>query len=477
VKAVPTDKELATAFATIKKKSDALQAELIALRKAEAPLVQAVAAQAKALENPKATIAATEVKLKPLREAVLTSEKTAVATRSGMVNSATALAKLDQQVEQFESLGAYHSLNDQLLAAQTIVKQQAQPLANLQKELATATAAFTKAQADQNQATAAMLTATSQLKSAVANRDTQQTAVTVISAAASSSRVAAEKLASDKTLAQTALLLSSRSKQAQQKFETAKSNLTAADVAAKQATATLVAKQQLLKQTAAKRVTLTTAATKMKAAVDAARATLLTVTPKLNESVDAITSSWSHDFTIADLKPLTPEQMCWSILNVSGVYGRTARAEAAVISKAKPLTDAIKANAAQMEARRVQQERATWKKLKASVATFSKVYGAGAGQPQGDFFATADQALFAGNGGTITTWIGPDGKNVAHRMNAEADTKKIAEDLYLSILTRFPTEAEVADVTSHLAGRTDKPIAIQELIWGLITSVEFRFNH
>jgi hypothetical protein len=42
----------------------------------------------------------------------------------------------------------------------------------------------------------------------------------------------------------------------------------------------------------------------------------------------------------------------------------------------------------------------------------------------------------------------------------------------------MPDEAEVADVAAYLSARPEeKAASVQELVWGLITSIEFRFNH
>ena len=63
-------------------------------------------------------------------------------------------------------------------------------------------------------------------------------------------------------------------------------------------------------------------------------------------------------------------------------------------------------------------------------------------------------------------------------MVQEKDPKKAAADLYLTILSRPPTPDESADVVRVLtAGANEKPATVQELVWGLLTSVEFRFNH
>ena len=63
-------------------------------------------------------------------------------------------------------------------------------------------------------------------------------------------------------------------------------------------------------------------------------------------------------------------------------------------------------------------------------------------------------------------------------MIGEKDARKAAEDLYLTILSRPPTDEESADVVRLLAvPAKDRPAAVQELVWGLLTSAEFRFNH
>ena len=72
------------------------------------------------------------------------------------------------------------------------------------------------------------------------------------------------------------------------------------------------------------------------------------------------------------------------------------------------------------------------------------LYGAAAGQPQGDFFATADQALFAANGGSINSWVAPAGDNVTERIIKQDDPVRRRGALP-GLLTRMPTEDETAE--------------------------------
>ncbi len=199
---------------------------------------------------------------------------------------------------------------------------------------------------------------------------------------------------------------------------------------------------------------------------------------ELADAADELTDLLGNQFALAQLKPLSPEQICWSILKVTGVYDRYLRAEEAELNKSKPLTGPAAKDPAQKLARAIEVEQRTFDKLKGNVAPFVAIYAAGPGQPQNDFFATADQALFVANGGSINSWIAPGGGNVSERMVQEKDPRKAAEDLFLTILSRPPTSEESADVVRVLAVQaSEKAAAVQELVWGLLTSAEFRFNH
>ena len=191
---------------------------------------------------------------------------------------------------------------------------------------------------------------------------------------------------------------------------------------------------------------------------------------------------------MAQLKPLTPEQLYWSMLKVTGVYDRTRAAQETELDKEKAKAKEKAKDKPQAKTdpndpvvRRDLRSRSsgdTHDKLKSGLGAFIGMYGAGPGQPQHDFFATADQALFASNGGSINGWIAPAGGNVSQCMIAEKDARKAAEDLYLTILSRSPAADEAAEVVRMLSvPDKEKPAVVQELVWGLLTSVEFRFNH
>jgi hypothetical protein len=64
------------------------------------------------------------------------------------------------------------------------------------------------------------------------------------------------------------------------------------------------------------------------------------------------------------------------------------------------------------------------------------------------------------------------------RLTKLTDVGAVADELYLSVLTRQSSAEERKEVADFLAGRrNDRGAALQELAWALLASAEFRFNH
>ncbi|GIW82042.1 MAG: hypothetical protein KatS3mg105_3849 [Gemmatales bacterium] len=160
-------------------------------------------------------------------------------------------------------------------------------------------------------------------------------------------------------------------------------------------------------------------------------------------------------FAVANLKPLSPEQLAQSMMEATG---STANIRRALGSK---LT-----------------EQALYARLKPAIAQFVRTFGAQPGEPEGDDFeVTIDQTLFITNGPLIRSWLKPSGENLLARLEKVEDAKQIAAILFLSIFTRQPSDEETKDVADYLRGRTDRTQALQEIAWALLASNEFRFNH
>ena len=198
----------------------------------------------------------------------------------------------------------------------------------------------------------------------------------------------------------------------------------------------------------------------------------------LNKAYDELVKRWSQHFVVGVLEPLSPEQMAWSVMRATGLWDRQVASSASVINKKKPMKPADLKDPAKLAARSKEIEAAAQAKLQGNVATFVGLFSASAGQPQYDFFATAEQALFFANGSQVRSWVSPSGDNLAGRLIKVNDSGKLADELYMSVLTRRPTKDEVDDVTRYLAARPkEKSKVVQEMVWALLSSTEFRFHH
>jgi len=159
-------------------------------------------------------------------------------------------------------------------------------------------------------------------------------------------------------------------------------------------------------------------------------------------------------YTVALLKPMTPEQLAWSLMQATGLTD----AERQALGK--------NATEAALHAR-----------LAANVAPFVKTFGSPPGQAQ-EFDARLDQALFLANGPTVRGWLTPRPGNLIERLTQLTNADALADELYLSVFTRLPGAEERKEVTDFLVGRSqDRTTALQDMAWALLASAEFRFNH
>ena len=247
------------------------------------------------------------------------------------------------------------------------------------------------------------------------------------------------------------------------------------DAVAKDATAKFLAAQKAVTNVQAR-------ITEAKKLVDAAqaKAALAATTQResnerLRESVKNVAERWSRNVATGAFTHLTPEQLGWSILQATDQIDTYRRAGAADYEKKNPLKKDQKSDATRDAAKVKYADQYAHDKLKGSIANFIKLFVGAAGEVQTDFYATADQALYFTNGGTLRNWIAG---NYSARLGKLTDSKALAEELYLTILTRRPTVDEVDLVVKTLAVESKERTAIiQDIAWGLLTSAEFRFNH
>ena len=167
------------------------------------------------------------------------------------------------------------------------------------------------------------------------------------------------------------------------------------------------------------------------------------------------------------------------MIQATGLWPRERTATETELNTKEPLKPEDLKDPAKVSERADKIEQLTYEKLNKHVATFIKLFGAGAGQPQQDFFATVDQALFFSNSGQLQDWLSPGTGNLLERLKDMNDTDAVAREIYASVLTRTPSVTEVNDIHTYLTETPEdnRVSALKEIVWALLTSTEFRFHY
>lgn len=153
-----------------------------------------------------------------------------------------------------------------------------------------------------------------------------------------------------------------------------------------------------------------------------------------------------ESFTVGLERPLSAEQMLASMRLALGV-----KTEATVAD--------VRANADLL------------KKFQAAFANAAR-------DPEVEFSPTLRAAMFVLNEETVLGWLKPADDNLIDRVSKLDDDEQVARELYLAILSREPTDGEVAEVKTWLAARSDRrTVAMEQVAWALLASTEFCLNH
>ena len=97
--------------------------------------------------------------------------------------------------------------------------------------------------------------------------------------------------------------------------------------------------------------------------------------------------------------------------------------------------------------------------------------------PERDARPNLGQALHILAGSTYTDKLSQKGGRLDQLIRAGASQQEAVEELYLAALTRFPGEAERAEVEGFLRKSPSRRQALEDLLSALISSREFAYNH
>lgn len=255
--------------------------------------------------------------------------------------------------------------------------------------------------------------------------------------------------------------LEKQSTEVQQKAESAAKVLADSKAAAEKSAKDLAAAQERIPT--------------LEAEAKTARTKLAETEGPASKAREALLSAWSDSFASIALAPLMPEQLCWSAMQATGVFEPQLTQATTEWDQKNPLSEADKANPAKQAERTAAIQKAFRDKIRPHEDQYVRVFAGAAGQPQTEFFATPEQALYFENGGVLRSWT----STLAARLVALKEPRAIAEELYLTTLTRLPDESETRDVATTISAQPPEKVnaALSDMAWALITSNEFRFSH
>lgn len=91
--------------------------------------------------------------------------------------------------------------------------------------------------------------------------------------------------------------------------------------------------------------------------------------------------------------------------------------------------------------------------------------------------ATLSQVLLMSNSDEVEQKLQNGNARIAKMFEAKRSTPQMIEELYLASLSRYPTPQEIFNAASYIDGDTEPRKAVEDLLWSLLNSREFLFNH
>ena len=171
-------------------------------------------------------------------------------------------------------------------------------------------------------------------------------------------------------------------------------------------------------------------------------------------------------FSVAAERPLVAEQLARAFLAATGEQERVAAAKSA---------DKVKAPDAEEEG---ESPRAKSRSLKDFEKAFLGAFANAAKEPELNVNPTLRAALFLRNNDLVLWALERRQGNLIDRLAAMTDAAKIADEIYLSILSRPPAPDEKSELAAYLAKHTaDRDKALGRFAWAMLSSMEFFTNH
>jgi hypothetical protein len=170
-------------------------------------------------------------------------------------------------------------------------------------------------------------------------------------------------------------------------------------------------------------------------------------------------------YRAALMKPLSAEQLAWALMRATGNLEAVLGA---------PIPEASRFNLKNY----LNGKGGGPSTLPDVLRFFAEIFGNAPGDPEVDFQPSMTHALFLMNERLVLDWLKPRGGNLVDRLSKLKAPDAVADELYLSVVTRRPEAPERAEVAAYLGkNAARREAALGELAWALLASAEFRLNH
>jgi hypothetical protein len=118
------------------------------------------------------------------------------------------------------------------------------------------------------------------------------------------------------------------------------------------------------------------------------------------------------------------------------------------------------------------------KETEALRAKFLKAFANPMREPEDEFTASLKGSLFLSNDPAILALLEPVEGNLIDRLRKLEDADQVADELFLSVLTRLPTTEERTLVVRQLdKHKENRQGIVKQLVWALLATTEFAVNH
>ena len=171
----------------------------------------------------------------------------------------------------------------------------------------------------------------------------------------------------------------------------------------------------------------------------------------------------------ATLKPLSPEQFAWSLLQAVGMVEKTRASVVGQLRKEDSNFDEAAIGNAEAIEGKVNVA------LKAQVQAIVQVFSGSNAASR--FDASANHALYLLNGPEVAKWLAVGEGLLVDQLLAIEDNPSLAAKAFITIYSRRPTASEKRLVAEFVTSEnSDREEAVRELVRTLLCSAEFRFN-